>query len=56
MINSTLRARKDEQEQMAAAILKGDVAQAEKLVSDSAQMHGERLVKVLQAQGEALEA
>ncbi|CAG2139424.1 HTH-type transcriptional repressor CsiR [compost metagenome] len=42
----------DEHEQMAAAILSGDAAQAEKLVCDSAQMHGERLVKTLQAQSE----
>jgi DNA-binding GntR family transcriptional regulator len=41
-----------EHEHMASAILQGDTAEAEKLAHDYAQMHGERLVKVLQAQGE----
>ncbi|MBP0633470.1 GntR family transcriptional regulator [Cupriavidus sp. AcVe19-1a] len=41
-----------EHEHMASAILQGDTAEAEKLAHDYAQMHGERLVKVLQTQGE----
>lgn len=41
-----------EHEHMASAILQGDTAEAEKLAHDYAQMHGERLVNVLQAQGE----
>lgn len=41
-----------EHEHMASAILQGDTAESEKLAHDYAQMHGERLVKVLQTQGE----